>query len=83
MSVSNNSNAMWESVIESADLKRHRDIIHLFNWSVSIIKLIGVDYSVLVILFKLIILLLEIVEVGEEVIQRQRVRLVSRLLFNL
>jgi hypothetical protein len=66
MFVSNNSNAMWESLIESTDLKRHRDLIHLFYRSVFVITLKGVDHSVFVIFFELIIFLLEIVEVVEE-----------------
>ena len=56
--VSNYSNAMWESFIESTDIKRHKDLIHLFYRSVFIILLNGVDYSVFVIFFELIILLL-------------------------
>jgi hypothetical protein len=57
---------MWESFIESTDLKNHRDLIHLVYRSVFIIMLIGVDYSVFVIFLELIIFLLEIVEVIEE-----------------
>jgi hypothetical protein len=64
--VSDNSNSMWESFIESTDLKLHRDLIHLFYGSVFIIMLIGVDYSVFVIFFELIIFLLEIVKVVKE-----------------
>jgi hypothetical protein len=66
MCVSNNSNAMWESLIESTDLKRHTDLIHLFYRSVFFIILIGVNYTVFIIFLKLIIFLLEIVEVVEE-----------------
>jgi hypothetical protein len=66
MCVSNNSNAMWESLIESTDLKRHRDLIHLFYRSVFVISIIGVDHPVLIIFFELIIFLLEIFEVVEE-----------------
>ena len=66
MCVSNNSNAMWKSLIESTDLKRHRDLIHLFDRSVFAITLKGVDHSVLVIFFELIIFLLKILEVVEE-----------------
>ena len=57
---------MWESLIESADLKRHRDLFHLFYRSVFIIFLIGMNYGIFVIFFELIIFLLEIVEVVEE-----------------
>jgi hypothetical protein len=66
MCVSNNSNAMWESVIESTDLKRHRDLFHLFDRSVLLIILIGVNYSIFVIFLELIIILLKIIEVVEE-----------------
>jgi hypothetical protein len=57
---------MWESLIESTDLKRHTDLIHLFYRSVFVVFFIGVNYRVFIILFKLIIFLLEIVEVVEE-----------------
>ena len=64
--VSNNSNAMWESLIESTDLKRHTDLFHLFYRSFFFILFKGVNYSVFIIFFELIIFLLEIVEVVEE-----------------
>jgi hypothetical protein len=64
--VLNNSNAMWESLIESTDLKRHTDLFHLFYSSVFFMTPIRVDHSILVIFFQLIIFLLEIVEVVEE-----------------
>jgi hypothetical protein len=57
---------MWESLIESTDLKRHRDLFHLFYSSVFFMIQIRVDHSILVIFFQLIIFLLEIVEVVEE-----------------
>jgi hypothetical protein len=66
MCVSNNSNAMWESLIESTDLKLHTDLIHHFNRSVFAISLKGVDHCILEFLFELIIYLLEILEVVEE-----------------
>ena len=64
--VSDNSNAMRESLIESTYLKRHRDLFHLFFRSVFLIILIGVNNSVFVIFFELIIFLFEIFEVVEE-----------------
>jgi hypothetical protein len=57
---------MREAFIESADLKRNRDLFHHFYWSDFIIRLNGVNYSVFVILLDLIICLLEIFEVIEE-----------------
>jgi hypothetical protein len=57
---------MWESLIESTDLKRHTDLFHLFYSSAFFMLPIGVEHSILVIFFELIIFLLEIVKVVEE-----------------
>ena len=57
---------MREAFIESAHLKRNRDLFHHFYRSDFIIILYGVNNNVLVIFFELVIFLLKIVEIIEE-----------------
>ena len=58
--------SMWESIVESADLKSYRDLLHFIHRSVTKIVTKWVNHCVLVIFLDLIIFLLEIVEVIEE-----------------
>ena len=64
----NNSEAVWEAVIESTDLKVHRDLIHLHNLFIFEIKFERLDDLIIEILFKLPLTLLESIEVIEKVI---------------
>jgi hypothetical protein len=64
--VSKKSDSMWKSVIEGTDIKIYSNLFHFFYRSVFIIIIIGVNYSVFVIYFDLIIFFLEIFKVIEE-----------------
>ena len=66
MCVLNDSESMWESVEQCADLQGYFHLIHLLNRSILIIIFIGMNDSVFVVFFKLIIALLQIIEVVEE-----------------
>ncbi len=71
---------MWYALIQSANLKGHIDLLHLFYRSILFITLIRVNDRVFVIFFELIIILLKTFEV---VVEEEQVteRLVTLFLF--
>ena len=70
------SNPMWDSIVDSTHLKSYSDLLFLYfilwentfikDYLVIILDSIWVNHCVLVVFFELIIFLLEIVEVVEE-----------------
>ena len=70
------SNPMWDSIVDSTHLKSYSDLLFLYfilwentfikDYLVIILDSIWVNHCVLVVFFELIIFFLEIVEVVEE-----------------
>jgi hypothetical protein len=70
----NNRGSVGYTIVESAYLKSHFDLLHAFNCCFIMVPFVRMNYRVFIVLFKLEVFLLEIFKVVEVVEARESVK---------